>query len=88
MLRISRSLKSTGLEIGHGLWETVGMSKTKTPKPKTSLTKRTPDQAAHTAAKKRKQQADRAQQTFIDNLVGDLERRTTEDFSQATGRIA
>jgi hypothetical protein len=66
-----------------GLWETVGMAEKKTPKPKaTSLNKRTPDRAAHTEAKKRKQQAKRTRQIFDDNVIDDLEGRSKDDLSQ------
>ena len=73
--------------IGSALWETVYMPKKKTTKPKTSLSKRTPNQAVHTAAKALKKQGNRIQQIFGDNQLKDLEERSKEDFSQAADRI-
>jgi hypothetical protein len=73
------SLKSTGLAPESDLWETIRMSKKKVPKRKATRSpkKRTPNQAAHTEAKQRKQQSKRIQQEF--DGIGNMMRSTEHE---------
>jgi len=79
-------LKSTGVAIGSGLWETVRMAKQK--KTTTKLPKaKTPDREANEAKQLRKQQGKDMLHKFNRDHFEEAERAGKEDFSQAAARI-